>query len=353
MKNKVLAISLFAAFTGNAVAQSSVTMYGIVDAGIVHESGGRAGSVTKLTSGIGSQSRFGFRGREDLGGGLSAIFNLEGGTTIDNGASTQGGLLFGRTALVGMEGGFGSIAMGRFFTPYFVTLSFVADPFATGFAGAATNLIPGLGLRNSNTVKYTSPVFGGFSGELAYTFGEIAGDNSAQRAIGAALAYKAGPLHVRIGHQNKNNDTAVLTGTSSAKNTMLAANYDFGIAKAYLGYGVNKGLNSAPLASANPLGSSILPTASTDSDNLLIGAALPMGANTVLASYIRKNDKTALNQDADQVAVGYLHALSKRTDLYTAYAYIRNRNGAGYVVGNGTESGSGNKAFNIGVRHTF
>lgn len=353
MKKSLLAVAILGTFAGASLAQSNVSMYGIVDAGLVHESGGTAGSVTKLTSGIGSQSRLGFRGKEDLGGGLSATFVLEAGMTIDNGASTQGGLLFGRTALVGLEGGFGSVVMGRFFTPYFVTLGFVADPFGTGFAGTAANLIPSVGLRMNNTVKYTTPNIQGFSGEIAYGFGEIAGDNSAQRAIGAALAYKNGPLNIRLGYHNKNNDTATVKGTSNSKNTLLAANYDFGVAKAHFGYGVNKGLNSSSLAAANPFGAAVAPTASTDSTNLLLGVSVPFGASKVLASYIRKDDKTGFNQDADQVAVGYTYALSKRTDLYTAFARIKNKNGAGYIAGNGTELGSGDKAFNVGVRHTF
>lgn len=353
MKKSLLAMAILGAFAGAASAQSNVTVYGLVDAGLAREIGGAAGSVSKISSGIGSQSRFGFRGKEDLGGGLSAIFVLEGGMTIDNGASTQGGLLFGRTALVGLEGGFGSVVAGRFFTPYFVTLGFIADPFNAGFAGTAANLIPNLGLRMSNTVKYTTPDLQGFSGELAYGFGEIAGDSSAQRIIGAALAYKSGPLNVRLGHNNKNNDTAVIKGTSNAKNTLLAANYNFGVARAHLAYGVNKGLNSSPLVAANPFGAAVAPTASTDSANLLLGVAVPFGASTVLASYVRKDDKTRFNQDAHQFGIGYTYALSKRTDIYAAYARITNKNGAGYIAGNGTEVGSGDAAFNLGVRHAF
>lgn len=353
MKITLLVVATLGTCAGAAFAQSNVVIYGTVDAGLVRESGGVAGSVNKLTSGIGSQSRFGFRGKEDLGDGMSATFVLEGGMAIDSGASTQGGLLFGRTASVGLEGGFGSVVMGRFFTPYFVTLGFVADPFGTGFAGTAANLVPSVGLRMNNTVKYTTPTLQGFSGEIAYGFGEIAGDNSAQRAIGAALAYKSGPLNIRLGYQNKNNDTALVKGTSNGKNALLAANYDFGVATAYFGYGVNKGLNSSPLAAANPFGSAIAPTASTDSANLVLGVSVPFGASTVLASYVRKDDKTSFDQDADQLAVGYMYALSKRTDIYTAFARIKNKNGAGYVVGNGTELGSGDKAFNLGVRHTF
>ena len=80
---------------------------------------------------------------------------------------------------------------------------------------------------------------------------------------------------------------------------------------------------------------------------------MPFGASTVLASYMRKDDKTAFNQDAAQWAVGYTYAMSKRTQAYTSYGSIDNKNGAGYTVGNGAEVGSGDSAFNVGLRHTF
>jgi len=81
---------------------------------------------------------------------------------------------------------------------------------------------------------------------------------------------------------------------------------------------------------------------------------VPVGpAGTVMASYIRKDDKTTNNQDAQQWALGYSQALSKRTSAYVAYAKIKNKNGAGYTVGNNTEVGSGDKAFNVGMRHSF
>ncbi|MEG1055076.1 MAG: porin, partial [Janthinobacterium sp.] len=86
----------------------------------------------------------------------------------------------------------------------------------------------------------------------------------------------------------------------------------------------------------------------------LVGATVPVGpAGTVMASFIRTNDKAATNADADQWALGYSYALSKRTSTYASYAKIKNKNGAGYTVGNNSNVGSGDKAFNVGVRHSF
>jgi GBP family porin len=136
-------------------------------------------------------------------------------------------------------------------------------------------------------------------------------------------------------------------------NMLLTANYDFRVAKAFLAYGADKGPSSAVLPNTtNPFGR-VAPTASTDSRDLLVGVSVPFGASTVLASTIRKNDKTGFNQDADQWAIGYAYALSKRTSFYSSYARINNKNGAGYTVGNNTEVGSGDKAFKLSVRHNF
>jgi general bacterial porin, GBP family len=362
MKKLLIAMAASGAFAGMAAAQSSVTVYGILDAGLVSERGGAKGSVIKLTSGVASASRLGFRGTEDLGGGLSANFVLESGPRIDTGELDVAGTLFNRQAYVGLKNGFGAVTLGRQYTPYFLTISAVADPFAAGYAGSAKNLFPTVGnnTRTSNTIQYTSPKVSGFSGELAYSFGEQTGSSSAGRQYGAAFAYANGPLNARLAYNNKNNDTATAINQAKGRNTLLAGNYNFGVAKAFLAYGIDKGSNSAVLPTTktnpNPFGAVApqnRPVASTDSRDMLIGVAVPLGANTILASYIRKDDKTSLNQDASQWALGYTYALSKRTSLYGSYAKITNDNGAAYTVGNNSEVGAGDQAFNFGVRHSF
>ncbi|HAT30113.1 MAG TPA: porin [Janthinobacterium sp.] len=354
MKKTLLALTILAA--GTASAQSALTVYGIVDVGLVRESGAAAGASTKVTSGIGSGSRLGFKGEEDLGGGLSALVLLENGFQADTGAMGQGGLLFGRQAYVGLRGGFGSVTLGRQYTPQYLVVAGV-DPFGSGLAGDTKNLMPASGnsaSRMDNAIKYVSPVLGGVTAELAYGAGEVAGANAAGSQYGAALGYAAGPLLVRLGYHNRNNDTATLKNTDNAKNTVLAATYDFGVLKAHAAYGSNKGLNSSPLRNAsNPFAYAVAPTASTDSRDLMLGLTVPVGAQTWIASWIRKDDRTAANQDADQLALGYRYALSKRTDLYTAYSRIHNKNGAGYTVGAAIEGGSGNRALDVGMRHAF
>lgn len=349
MKKSVLALAVLGAFTGAASAQSAVTVYGVVDVGLVAEKGNPAGSVTKLTSGVASGSRLGFKGTEDLGGGLAASFVLESGFQADTGALGQAqpngaATLFGRQAFVGLgSSDAGTVTLGRQYTPHYLVLNF-ADPFGTGLAGDATNLVQSTGdaaSRMNNAIKYATPNLAGFTAELAYGLGERNGDNSAGRQYGASLGYTVGPFAARLGYHNRNNLTATPTPTdTNARNTLVAATYNLDVAKLHLAYGIDKGPNSSLKAS-------------TDSTDALAGVTVPIGPHTLLASFIRKNDKTSLNQDADQWGVGYRYALSKRTDLYSAYARIKNKNGAGYTVGSAIEAGSGDKAFNLGVRHTF
>jgi predicted porin len=335
MKRSLVALAIFGAFTTSAFAQTGVTVYGLVDGGLVSERGGAAGNVTKLTSGVQSGSRLGFKGTEDLGGGLTAKFVLESGFKIDDGTMAQAspsapnGLLFGRQAYVGLGGNWGNVTLGRQYTPHYLTLSQI-DPFGAGLAGNSTNLVTTV-LRANNTIKYTTPEWSGFDGELAYSLGEVPGDNKASRQIGAAIGYANGPLVVKLAHQSSEN----ATGTDRARSTLLAGKWDFGIAAASLGFNVNKGIGSI------------------DSRDYLLGVSVPFGASTFLASYIRKDDRSGANSDANQWALGYTYAMSKRTNLYTSYGRIKNKNGAAFTVGNATEAGTGDKAFNIGLRHTF
>ncbi|GGX82788.1 porin [Pseudoduganella dura] len=363
MKKLTLAALIAGSFAVTAHAQSNVTIYGIVDAGIVRETGGAAGSVTKVTSGIGSQSRLGFRGTEDLGNGLSAIFTLESGYKLDDGTVDSTGTLFNRQAFVGLSSKtLGTLTLGRQYNPLYNALSKIADPFGAGYAGSAKNLFPagGVNTRVSNAIVYTTPKWSGFYVEGMYALGEQSGDNTAGRLFSVGFNYTQGPLNASLVYNNRNNDVAA-TGTTPAanrddgKNTLLAVNYDFKVVKVFAAFERDKGLNSSPIPVTNAFGYAVAPRASLEADDALLGVQVPVGdtGGTVIASWMNKNDKTANNQDARQWAVGYTQALSKRTSAYIAYAKIDNKNGAGYTVGNNNEVGSGDTGFNLGIRHTF
>lgn len=358
MTLKLIAAAILAGSGGAAVAQSSLTMYGIADAGLLREAGGGAGSITKVGSGIASATRLGLRGSDNLGGGKAVIFTLESGIRIDTG-ELDSAALFNRQALVGIRSAAGTLTLGRQYTPYHSALTSVADPFGGGLAGTAKNLFPdsGSNVRTSNTLMYAMPATRGVTGELAYSAGEQV-SSSAGRQLGAAIGYAAGKLNVRLALNRKNSDIAAAPGVAAlrrgtGKNALLALNYDFGLLKAYFGYGVDQGYNSAPLANAsNPYGG-VRPTASLDGAEMLLGLTAPLAGGSLVGSLMRKDDKTAFNQDAHAWGVGYLYPLSKRSTLYSAYGRISNRNGAGYTVANNSDAGSGNRALNLGVRHAF
>ena len=350
MKKSIAALAVASTLCGWAQAQSAVNIYGIIDMGYVNERGGVAGSVGKITSGAQSGTRIGFKGTEDLGNGNKALFVLETSVRADEGGFNQGGTAFGRQTFVGLQGDVGTLTLGRQYTPYFLAMN-AADPFASGMAGSALNLFPnaGNGNRMNNSIKYATPKIDGFTGELAYGFGEVAGSSDKSRQIGASLGYTADAVSIKLAHHNVRN----ATDTDTAKNTLLGATWDLEVAKIFAAISDNNGAGSSAFPNTtNPFGYPTAPVASTKTRDLLIGARIPFEKHAFLISYISKDDRVS-NNDADQVGLGYTYALSKQTNLYAAYARINNKNRASYTVGNNSETGTGDKAINLGVRVIF
>ena len=339
-------------------AQSNVTIYGVVDAGINYDNGGSAaGKAWKLSSGQQNGSRLGFKGTEDLGGGLSAAFTLENGFNADDGTLGQSGRLFGRQAWVGLNGGFGSVKLGRQQTALYYAAQIV-DPFGINQAGNLQKAF-GYGVyaldplaRADNTISYATPNFSGFTGSVAYSFGEQAGNFSGNRNVGLGLSYVNGPVNVQFAYDKVNASGIALTGNLLAdansflgttgtpaldvKTSFLGGTYDFGVAKLHLAFADTK-------ADAT--------TASIKDRNYLIGASAPVGASgKVLASWIRNDFRDFSSAKSDQYAVGYTYALSKRTSLYSSAAYTKNDSG---VRLNAATLGDSDRTFQVGVTHLF
>lgn len=358
MNKTWLAAAVLGGIVVDAGAQTNITFYGIIDAGIVAERGGVAGNVTKVTSGVGSVSRLGVRGVEDLGGGLQTLFVLESGFKVDTGESDVANAIANRQAFVGLNSRrYGMLTLGRQKNPLYKALGEVGDPFALAYAGTSKNLFPLVGpnTRTSNTVAYSTPTYQGWTGELTYSMGEQPGSQDAGRQYAAALAYSNGNLNTRLVYNSRNSDNLAPSAPKAShdvgRNLLFVANYKFQVLRALLSYGRDKGYNSAVLPSENAYGT--MAKASTDSTDLLVGATVPVGERgTFITSYIHKDDKQ-WNQDASQFGVAYSYAWSKHTNTYLAYARIRNQNGAGYTVGSNGDAGSGNAAFNLGIRHAF
>lgn len=323
MKKNLLALAVLGALATAAYAQTNVTVYGLVDVALTHARSDTSSTRVGMDSGIEYGSRLGFKGTEDLGGGVSASFQLENGFNVDDGTLGQGGRIFGRQAWLGLNGGFGSVKLGRQWMPA-VLVAYDLDPFVGGMAGNASewlggNVFNNIDIRMSNTINYSVSA-SGFSGQLAYGLGEVPGNSSGNRQIGLSLGYANGPVQVLFGH-HKVNDAV---GTGGTKTSIVGGTYNLGVMKAYAGYSVDK-----TDAAAATIG---------DAKTWLLGASAPVGAGNILASYIHRDDKMAANTDANQIALGYTHALSKRTNFYTSYARV-NANSV--------------KKFNAGIRHTF
>ena len=349
----------FAVLGGSAAvacAQGGVTTYGVVDAGVAGQGGCAGTCATQVGSGLTSESHIGIGGREPVGN-AHAIFALESGMRVDTGRGQQE-RLFGRQAFVGLAGEFGAITIGRQYNLQYLALTDVGDPFKGGVAGSAGNLIGG-GRRADNSVQYYGPLRRGVSAGASYALKEKVDTSPAGRAWGMTVGIEAGPLTVRAAHQNLNAVRVQLNSKTSndtvARNSILAANLRLGWGTAYAAYSLSRGWAGSLLFNPdNPYGAGLARTASSNSRDGLFGLAVPLGqGTTLLASYICKDDRDLANQDANQVAFGASHAVSRRTDFYAAYSRIRNRNGAGYTVGNASARGNGNAALNIGMRHAF
>ena len=389
MKKSLIALAVMAA-AGAASAQSSVTLFGIVDVGVRNVRGDGNGNVTLLARDGYNSSRLGFRGTEDLGGGMNASFWLEAGLDPDSGigqatntnnqlsggASVAGapaagatfrtggtqGLTFNRRSTVSLAGGWGELRLGRDYAPHFWNWT-IFDPFGTQGVGSATNLINGAGfgtsalaaspiptlVRASNSIGYFLPAnLGGFYGQAMYAFGENASNCTALTAtgscggaeddgrhVGLRLGFGSGPFNVALGWGR----TEYATGDYRVWN--LGGQWDFGMAKLLAQYSRDE-IDSA----ANPRQRSFL-----------IGALVPVGAGEVRASFVQTRVAgVAAGQDgARQIALGYVHNLSKRTALYATAARLDNR-GTGTLFHNGratTQAGGDTTGFDIGVRHSF
>jgi predicted porin len=313
----------------------------------------------RIDSGIGAGSRVGIRGSEPLSENTSAIFGLEAGIEADTGRREDEERLSGRQAYFGLAGELGAVTLGRQYNFDYLALTDVADPFKGGTAGSATNLVGYGDRRSDHSIQYYSASVRGVSAGASYSRNNIEGNSMSRRAWGLSVGFEHGPFTFRAAHQNLHVAKIRMYDQAGnrmdAKNSIIAANLRLGWGTAYAAYSASRGWGSSPLFNPdNPYGARMASTASTDSRDVLVGLAVPVGgATTLLASYIRKNDRDVADQDARQVALGATYAASRRLDFYAAYSHIQNVNGANYTVGSASTRGKGNSALNVGMRHAF
>jgi predicted porin len=336
MKKSILALAVLAGLAGAAQAQSSnVSIYGIADVGYVRDSGASAaGSTSTITSGGQSASRLGFKGREDLGGGMAAIFTLESGILMDTGASDQGGLLFGRQIFVGLQTGAGTVRLGRMYTPIYEARH-AFDPFDGGFGGDYGRIFLAGGKRANNAVVYDTPDnSSGIAFEGMYSVGEQAGDAAKARQMGASASYKKGPMDFKLAWDSMNSNPVSPAPIVATRSTAIGGNYSFPIVKIFAVSQVNS--SSAAVA--------------LDTRDYLLGFSVPIGPSTVIGTYIKHDNRAAADSDTKQFALGYTYALSKRSNLYTSYARLENDRLAKLQT---AALGGTDRVFSAGIRHLF
>jgi predicted porin len=240
MKYKPLCAALLGAVSSLALAQSNVTVYGSVDAGLRNLTNVNATGDSRLTMGSNGtfrSNRLGFRGREDLGGGLAATFVLESGFNMGTGAlNNTTGALFQREARVGFSGGFGDIDFGRQYTVAYKTI-LAFDPFVYRYPSITYALSSTAGTRNSNDIQYTGKL-GPVTMRAEYALGEVAGSTSegAKQAVG--VNYADGPVKLGVSYtrSNQNVGTATAPVYRDYDHVAVGGAYSFGTATAYLGY---------------------------------------------------------------------------------------------------------------------
>ncbi|AOY94702.1 hypothetical protein BKK79_22655 [Cupriavidus sp. USMAA2-4] len=370
MKKKLGLLTLLGAASGQAVAQSNVTLYGLVDTNIEYVSNFSAIPPTQqgfpgpsrnrfaMASGGLSGSRWGLRGTEDLGDGMKSLFVLESGFSSDDGRMQQGGRLFGRQAYVGLQrNGIGTVTFGRQYTSIFNALSDFS-PTKYGSQYEPLGLQLGLNYRSDNVVKYVGS-FGGLTANAYWSFGngaagagEVAGQFRRDTGYGGALSYAEGSFGATAVYDQYNPTLSATTGaTGSFRKFAVAASYEAGPAKIMGGYrwGLNKSATDAILLRDDYYWVGI---------NYKAASALTL----TLGYYYDDVKNLAGTKVKNPWQLSFIadYAFSKRTDIYLTTAYARHSGlnfdtsainfANGYYLAAGKNSMTG---VAIGLRHRF
>lgn len=333
MKPQLLFTLSLAAAAGSAQAQSSVTLYTLLDLNVSHYSAGSlsgAGSVWKMqdgtTNGL-NGSRWGIRASEDLGGGLRANVLAEAGVIADAGSAGQGGRSFGRQVYIALaQAGVGDIRLGRQYVLEDSVMG-LSNPLGNALVGnpgtAVTNAGRSVPLwlnapRADNVVQLETASLGGFKAALQVAPGE----GSTDRFQGVRLAYSGAGLNAAVSYENNKSRT---TGATTNKSLTIGANYDFGVLKLMGGLQRNSDLatgsgNGAAVGVSNLIVTGASTLTMTDLNGYTIGAEIPVGPRTTLGvnyTGVKYESATAQSLSLGKAALTARYALSKNTFLYT------------------------------------
>lgn len=328
MKKSLIALAVLAA-SGAAMAQSSVSVYGIADIWFGSSKAGLNGvRQTVLESGGVSGSRIGFKGTEDLGGGLKANFLLEQGFTLDDGKAKDNTRAFNRQAYVGLSGGFGEVKLGNVFTAYDDISGATTSAFDSALS-ATNNVFVSNGYNSNpyNNIYYATPSFGGFSGAVSYGLGENKNaTQSASNNVSFHAKYENGPIYAGVAYQREK-----ALGGATDKYTRINGSYDFGMAKLLASYG------------------NVKEDTGEKTNEYQIGVDVPLGgALTLSGGYATSKTKLAGVTDSKRSGYGIAlaYGLSKRTTVYTGVHSSSEKDGAGTKTDKNT-------VYAVGLKHTF
>jgi predicted porin len=401
--------------TFGAHAQSTVELYGIVDAGITQVTGLADGTQTQLASGIMDGSRWGLKGQENIGGGFEALFTLESRIELDTGGESNrpisgtqlpdrirtttglglpsalapvvagmgaqfgntlgvnlSGTAFDRQAYVGLITPAGAVIAGRQYSPAFEIMgSFDAMKTQSALsAGQLASIPSGVDIRVSNALQYRIKV-NDLSGALMYAPGETAGSNANNRFWGGMVSYKTQAFALGAGYNTKNNER----GQKSLTNAVFGASVEVGSGSLSMMYNSIKDENPTGLSTistllqssfglgattANLVQSAYVNAFKQDARLFNIGYQHTFGKNSATVAYSEIDDVRASNADARSYGVAFKHSLSKRTDLNLVVAKVDNSGtsqtalgGGGYLGGVTKSAGSDSTSLAFGMRHRF
>ena len=355
LQKKLIALAVAGLMSAPAFAQSNVTVYGIADAYMAFGSSGK-NDLRGVQSGGLSGSRLGFKGSEDLGNGLKAVFVLEQGFNIDNGGEADSTKQFQRQSLVGLSGSFGTVSLGRQYAPgydfqYDAVASSPIGPQAILSGGMGSSIAPNSAARWDNSVAYNA-TYGAVKARVIYAMGndstsELAtSDVTGDDHYGLGLEYANGPLKVGAVYQGIKTRSTLATADDQTE-WLVGGSYNFGVLTLAASY-----------QAANSLGNAD----GIDGDMWQAGVIVPVStAGNVHVAYGRATVDQAAGCDADSNSwtVAYTHAMSKRTTLYAGYNSTTNDNGLAYgvvdaeTVGGLEVTGEDSNVFVVGMRHAF
>ena len=369
MKKNLIALAVFSAFSGAALAQSNVTLYGIIDMNYQYNdpSASNVSSTRGINSGHQSGSRWGVRGSEALSPNLNAVFTLEGGYSGDTGALGQntaactgapvtapcGGAtvnrLFGRQVWAGLSGGWGTVVAGRVATFSSGTGSFDmygnTDPFLTGWGDSSLSFSSARAVRLDNSILYSSPTFGGFKFGIGHSFnasgGEIAGSGNNVDTTFTGASFAAGPFFGVVTW-----DRFDIPGApDNQTNLQLGLTFDLKFVKLHGAYAKEDNQRVFNVVGI---------TSGADADAWMGGVTIPLLGGSLLASYTRYDgDRVQLTpttfdeRDLKTLAIGYAYPLSRRTNLYINWSRANAEN----TINNSATLDR--KQYTAGVRHLF